>query len=516
MPSAKDVLALMHPDHSPAKTTLKLAIFLPVLALWANTAEALGLGELTVRSRLGASFQAEVRLIESAGDTRLSGECFRLSASGESDSGIPSLTRGRISVERQNGQSRLIITSDQTINEPVLQINLRASCGSELVRSYTTLIDPASPQQLAGQTGVSLPPANKSPAPEIPAASLTSGNSYPDSWQAAPGETAQSIARALFPRQPSTQRRFLAALQAKNPQVDLGPGGKTPLDGGTVLNVLDTRRRAPSPPASDVEKHASKDAVPGAPPAPARRKKKVVQKAAGRMVDRLVISGPDQHDPWATEDTSEALPQRKAPSVVPDIVLDEAPPTAPGVIDDVKQELPVKHMEVDESGDWSTMIELADIMVCFGRIKGATQALEEFLARDPGTALVPWLKLLEIYRTNDMREDFEAYSIKLRAHFNVAPASWEMAGECITQPLAPLDEKGLSIEELLQKLPTIGELPHIMDNIRNSWDSPDGLTYLRHLLRDTRDGKRSGFPLAIARELQFLVDLLETRSLIKM
>ncbi len=679
----------MHSNHAPAKRTLKLAMFLPALALCTDAAEALGLGELTVRSRLGAFFQAEVRLIESAGDTRLAGECFRLSGSGDSDSGIPLLTRGRISLERQNGQSKLIITSDQTINEPVLQINLRASCGSEVVRSYTALIDPVSSQQLAGQTSISLPQANKSPAPEMPTPSPASGKSYPRVWQTAQDESAQSISRALFPRQPSAQRRFLAALQAENLQVDLGVNGETPLDAGTALNVPDTRRRAPSPPAVDVGRPAPKEATPGGFPAPVRREKAAVQQPAGRMADRLVISGdadegspgneaslrlstelptrlsakvsenrrallrieykllsalyvqaeqqlamaeqvrnleasfeemriatentarqtgaamasvstlktgvpaetpvadspaatpvtpsaptatvlepstpkleessswwmeimivlgligalalafsrrsgkqeavalpvvtdkplyipppainPDKHDPWAAEDAREALHQEKTPSIVPDIVLDEGPPPAPGVINYVKQELPVKHMEVDETGDYSTVIELADIMVCFGRIRGATQALEEFLARDPDTALVPWLKLLEIYRMNDMREEFEACSIKLRTHFNVAPASWELAGEFLTEPIAPVDEKDLSIEKLLQKLPTIGTIPHIKENIQNSWNSPDGLTYLKHLLRDTRDGKRSGFPLAIARELQFLLELLGTR-----
>ena len=73
----------------------------------------------------------------------------------------------------------------------------------------------------------------------------------------------------------------------------------------------------------------------------------------------------------------------------------------------------------------------------------------------------------------------------------------------------------MSIEELLQKLPTIGTLPHIKENILKSWAAPEGLAYLTHLLRDTRDGKRSGFPLAIARELQFLLELLENRLLNK-
>ena len=657
-----------------------------MMTVYAGTAQALGLGELKVHSRLGAFFQAEVKLIESSGD------CFHLSNAGEPDAGIPLLTRGRISLERQNGQSRLLITSDQTVNEPVLQVNLRASCGSEVVRSYTVLIDPASLPQLATQTGISLPQANKLPAPETPAQPVVLEKDYPNTWQAAQGESAKSISRSLFPRQPSAQRRFLAALKADNPQLDLGVDGETPLDSGTGLNIPDTRRRALLSALAGIdEKSAEKESPAKALPNPVRREKSAVLKPAGRMADRLVISGdadeasseseaplrlstelstrfsgkvsensrtllrleykllsalyvqaeqqlamaeqvrnleasfeemrlatestahqtkaavaanakpislaetpalgalpqtppvtassPNQaptatveqakakpedsfswwleilivlgligalswafarrsrknlpepeavaadddlcipppaasaesHDPWAAEAEHEAPQPAKTSGIMPDIILDDAPPPPPGTIDFEKQDRPVKHLEVDETGNYRTVIELADIMVCFGRIKGATQALEEFLARDPGAALLPWMKLLEIFRVNDMREEFETYALKLRGHFNVAPASWELAGECLREPISPVDESNISIEDLLQKLPTIGTLPHIKENILKSWDSSEGLAYLTHLLRDTRDGKRSGFPLAIARELQFLLELLENR-----
>ena len=688
MPSAKDIVPLMHFNHSPSRRTFAFAVLLATLTLFTGEAEALGLGKLTVLSRLGAVFQAEVQIIEGASDTRLTGDCFRLSRLEEADSGIPVLSHGRISLERQNGQSRLIIVSDQTINEPALQINLRASCGSEVVRSYTVLIDPASPQQLASQTVISPPPANRSTTAEKSSPSPASGEIYPKTWPVAQGESAQSVARALFPRQPSARRRFLTALQAENPQFDLGVHGEAQLNTGTELNVPDTRRRSAKPALDADENRAPNQATPGnVRPVPARREKTAAQKSAGRMADRLVISGDadagssgselplrlstdlstrfsskvsensrvllrleykllsalyaqaeqqlamaeqvrnletsfaelriatentsrqteaamasgasmkpvvplapeiapvtasstrvqavavpeppkpkqegsaswwleilivmgligaltwallrraekreaaslpivadkplyipppvnpsDKHDPWAAEGGYEEPQQTKTSASANDIVLDNATVPALGAIKYEKQDIPVKHMEVDEAGDYKTVIELADIMVCFGRIKGATQALEEFLVRDPKAALLPWLKLLEIYRMNEMREEFEAYSIELRTHFNVAPSSWEIAGECLKEPIPPVNGNDLLIADLLQKLPTIGTLPHIKENILNSWGSPDGLTYLRHLLRDTRDGKRSGFPLAMACELQFLVDLLETRS----
>ena len=686
MPFAKFIVPAMPFNDSPAKRNIRFAVLLPVLAVCTGDALALGLGELKVNSHLGASFQAEVQLFESPDETRLAGDCFRLSNPGDSDAGIPLLVRARIRVERQNGKSRLLITSDQTANEPVLQVNLRASCGSELVRSYTVLIDPASAPQAVEQTAIALPQGRRLPPAERPTAPEASEKSYPDAWQTVAGESAQSITKSLFPRQPRAQSRFLAALKANNPQLDLGLKGETALDPGTDLIIPDTRRVAHMPPpASSVEeKPGAKESAARVLPTPPRREKPAMPIAAGRMADRLLISGdtdetgagaeaplrlsselstrfsnklsensrtllrleykllsalyvqavqqlamaeqvrnleasfeemraasensarqteaamataasstppvaaaepapgkpktpppaaskarsaPEEStnwwleillilglvgalswifarrarkpvaepealvtaqpldipppaasatddDPWAAEAEQDAPPDKVA-GIMPDIVLDEVPPAHPGSIDFEKPDHPVRHLEVDETGDYRTVTELADIMVCFGRIKGATQALEEFLVRDPGAALAPWMKLLEIFRANDMREEFEACALKLRGHFNVAPASWEFAGECLGKPIELVDENNMSIEELLQKLPTIGTLPHIKENILKSWATPEGLAYLTHLLRDTRDGKRSGFPLAIARELQFLLELLENRLLNK-
>ena len=680
---AKYIVTLMDITRSSVKRTHRLISFLSALALCTGEAQALGLGELSVRSRLGELFKAEVQLIESAGETRSTGDCFRLSNAGEGDSGIPILTRGRISLERQNGKSKLLIASDQIINDPALQINLRANCGAEVVRSYTVLIDPIPPQQLAHQSGRSLL-ANKSITPEISPQPLAAEKSYPNVWQTAQGETGQSITKALFPRQSRAQRRFLAALQAENPQFDLGVKGEALLDVETVLSIPDTRRPAPSTPAFVVgENHAAKEVPPGVVSGPARRVKAALQKSARRMGDRLVISGdaqegsPKSDAPLrlstdlstrlsskvsensraslrleyqllsalydqaerqlataekvrnleasfekmraASENTVRQIEAAMAPAtsakltvsgessvagsppsafvtasltstpgaalfksstprqekrsswwleilivlgligvltwvffrksvmlapvlfpIVADkplyipqpfsTLFDKLKPldaeyeyealletktsgTAPHIVRDAPTPSAVVIKDIGRNQEYSAVVELAELMVMYSHVKDAIEVLEEFLAREPSTSVGPWLKLLKIYQMNDMRKEFEASSTKFRTHFNVAPVSWETAGECLKEPITPCDDNDVSIEELLKKLPTVAMLPHIKDKIQNSWDSPDGLIYLKHLLCDTRDGTRSGFQLTTARELQFLVELLEIRSL---
>jgi hypothetical protein len=46
----------------------------------------------------------------------------------------------------------------------------------------------------------------------------------------------------------------------------------------------------------------------------------------------------------------------------------------------------------------TAVVELAEIMLSFGRTKGAQRALEEFIAQQPTAAVTPWLKLLEVHR----------------------------------------------------------------------------------------------------------------------
>ena len=73
-----------------------LPIFLTLLA--AGDAAALGLGQMTVHSRLGAHFRAEVELVGATTDEPLTANCFRLGQPTDSGSGVPHLTRGHLRV----------------------------------------------------------------------------------------------------------------------------------------------------------------------------------------------------------------------------------------------------------------------------------------------------------------------------------------------------------------------------------------------------------------------------------
>lgn len=167
---------------------------------------------------------------------------------------------------------------------------------------------------------------------------------------------------------------------------------------------------------------------------------------------------------------------------------------------------------VDEHFEANPVMELAEIMLSFGRVKGAAQALQEFIDNNPQEALQPWIRLLDVYRMAGMRDEFERVGQNLNQHFNVEIQRWDpgapelLLGGAVDIPLdgapggATVAPKAMEIEQI----------DHIRDRLVECWRTPECINYLHQLLRDNRGGKRSGFSLPVVEELLFLIELMET------
>jgi hypothetical protein len=139
----------------------------------------------------------------------------------------------------------------------------------------------------------------------------------------------------------------------------------------------------------------------------------------------------------------------------------------------------------------NSTIELAEIMLSFGRINSAAEALANFIENYPKEAFAPWLKLLEVYRANGQRTEFDKIAQKLNKTFNVWMVDWDN----FTDALTPV----LNLETM----------PHIVGRLQKLWGTRECQAYLQHLLRDTRDETRRGFPLAAIEDILCLNDILE-------
>ncbi len=149
-------------------------------------------------------------------------------------------------------------------------------------------------------------------------------------------------------------------------------------------------------------------------------------------------------------------------------------------------------------------IDLAEVMLSYGRTTGAMQALKDYLHDHPTVSVRPWLKLLDLHRQTGMREDFERAAETVHRHFNVQVPGWDEGVSGV--PLRSFfdEEEGIEILGLEQ-------LPHILAKIQATWPDASCLEYLRHLLVDNRGGGRLGFPVSVVAEILLLEDILNDR-----
>lgn len=136
-------------------------------------------------------------------------------------------------------------------------------------------------------------------------------------------------------------------------------------------------------------------------------------------------------------------------------------------------------------------IELAEIMMSFGRVQGAADTLAEFIQGNPKQAITPWLKLLDVYKAAGLRAEFDGLAYQLNKTFNVRAVSWDTYDSVRAIPLS------------------LENLPHIVSRLQAQWRTRECQAFIQQLLRDNRDGAREGFPFPVIDELLLLEAILD-------
>ena len=167
---------------------------------------------------------------------------------------------------------------------------------------------------------------------------------------------------------------------------------------------------------------------------------------------------------------------------------------------------------VDEQFEANPVMELADIMLSFGRVKGAAQALQEYIDNSPQEALQPWIRLMDVYRMAGMRTEFESVAAKLNQNFNVEVQYWEATPSEYDGQMVDLVLDEIAPLSIAQRPQSLEDMPRIMAMVCELWSAGDVVGYLYQLLRDNRGGKRVGFALPVVEEVLFLVELKETSN----
>lgn len=263
--------------------------------------------------------------------------------------------------------------------------------------------------------------------------------------------------------------------------VALIAGGSSVL--ALLLGLLLGRRRHAATPLASA---ARKDAPDSVPLAAATTTRAVAAHNTTPVTDEPIWK-PQQNS--ATEGGSrEAVATTSAPASPSDTPSVAPPLTAAGKVNGITPKpLPAEVTARGGGEMFDPTLELAEIMMSMGMASGAAQALEEHIRANPREALVHWLKLLDVYRRDGHRTDFEKVARDLRQNFNIKATDW-------------LNPKG--------RQPGLEDFTRVRDQVTALWAKPaECIDYLANLLEDNRDGMRNGFPQSVAEEILLLITM---------
>jgi len=100
---------------------------------------AVALGNIALQSSLGQPLRVVIPVALSDGES-LNTACLKLVR--DPAPGTPQLLTGRVSVERNAANTRLIVTTPRPVDEPALRLSVQAGCGDTMRRDYVLLLDP--------------------------------------------------------------------------------------------------------------------------------------------------------------------------------------------------------------------------------------------------------------------------------------------------------------------------------------------------------------------------------------
>jgi hypothetical protein len=523
---------------------------LAALIALSGEAAAIGLGELRGKAALGDKPRFQVDIL-GAGAGSLDPGCFRLiKPAGDGD--LPWLKQATFSVRRGHPPV-LEIRSSVPLADPVLAVVVYVSCGHDVVREFVVFPSPplgrtadasppgrvpaaapaerrpAEPARTAvapRQTVVARPPAVPATVtgqPLEPAkvpvaqAGMAPADDKIKSMEATVGELQQraaeltqklELAAATPSAGPPPQPEARPAQPAPAPEpavatvpASVGSGGSNNTLLGALVGALlamvgwlfwrNSRGRADGAMAGNVNADVEVD--------PQRKDEREERGGVDLRVDPVAMGMPMKLEVDA-----------EAPA---------APAPAAGTPSRLDSIISVSAATVDEHFEANPVMELAEIMLSFGRVKGAAQALQEYVDSNPQEALKPWIRLMEVYRMAGMRREFEKVARDLNRNFNVEVQRWEQTVEPDSEGPVDviLDTEPVATGNQLAgaKAEGIEGMPAITEQVVMRWNDGSVIDYMNQLLRDNRGGTRLGFSLPVISDILFLVELKEVSNKIE-
>jgi hypothetical protein len=467
---------------------LATALLLALAAPWAN---ALEMGELVARSRLGQPFVGEIPL---RGElySQLGADCFRL-VKPIDDAGLPDLQGVRFSYLTDARGAVLRLAGSEKVLEPALQVSVFIGCGMNLQRDYVLFMDlPGTPTRVAeaATPSVVIAPPTTKPRTQV-------------------SSPARKTAESTAPK-PTSQ---VKPVPAAKPAAEIAAPVEKPAPPAAAI--------VPPPPAPATAPEANAPAptpkettpVPAAQPTEAASPSDPWITAGLILLISLLLLGiwlqhrrnireaaleegyPHGEHPAAQDAFRGFAASKAADQATPTPAAPPKPASAARLAPD--DEMPI--VPANMKGEY--MMDLTDVMLSFGETQRALSALNEFVHEHPDEAVAPWLRLLDLLRVHGKREEFDSLALKLHQVFNIEIPQWEL-GQPVTEPIAPKT----AVPEA-----TLEDFIHVRQRLQDIWGREECMKYLDILMRDNRAGQRKGFPVEVVEELILLRDVLSVR-----
>lgn len=204
--------------------------------------------------------------------------------------------------------------------------------------------------------------------------------------------------------------------------------------------------------------------------------------AAAAQAEVAPAGAPPTHGPLAVHPDEWESPDRSAGETTASPRLLEPVASAPPEAEAVKE------VSVEELID---LEQQAEFFVVLGQDDAAIDLLMDHLRRSGGTSPLPYLKLLEIYRRREDREDYERTRDKFNRRFNAYAPDWDTD---------------------LQRGRSLEDYGHVIARLQSLWASPELAMRALETSLFRRDAGASTFEMPAYRELLFLYSVARDLS----
>jgi pilus assembly protein FimV len=361
--------------------------------------QAVGLGDLDVRSYLGEPLNLRIAIISQPGE-ELDTSCFAVISPA---SGEPAIVRRdvRVTLVENKGRRYLELRGTGAYNEPIARLSVRAACRSEtgVVRDYALLLDPAPLlTPTTGQVVVDTSPRETPPAQPAGAEGLRADTRGADAaaftngamgrWTVFAGDTLNSIAKGVYPNNRAKRSQYIATLRQLNPEL-AGIANDTPLFPNSQLALPDLKTLSGTTPGrgavdvapSRAERHRARAESAGEPTASAPvRSATAPSKAPPRNLPQAAVGKSSKTDTPAS-----AKPAAKAEGFTLKLSGGDIDVSrSQGVTEEVRAQLRERQLLLDSDDQVAQMLALKNSVKV---IEKRLNELQLKLASVPGLAM---------------------------------------------------------------------------------------------------------------------------------